>query len=454
LEDKAQCYRKTLSKAKLYDFLTPAEEVIADDNKTDKLFLDSTALVTAPALTAYVLWILSDVVGNGVKTLFFLARDGLVLCNIAKSLCKTWKLDIDCRYLYVSRVALRLPLYVIDRDFALDKLCASTYKVNLQDILDRVHISDASSRLLARELGIDKDKPLSKAQLAKVKDALAVNASFHNHAMSNSEAALQAVDGYLRQEFAGVSDFALVDTGWMGSVQACLSYLLNHAIGIPRSSVAGYYLGMFHHGNPNFGRYECFLFKNAREMARRFRGFSNNVAECLCAADHGMTIGYEQKNGGWVPELADFEQGGCASAWDAHTQVEICAAYAEWFANINTNMIKSEGADELKVIAKRLLLGLMAKPSLAEAQLYGAIPFSDGMTADVSATLAAEMPPEQVRYKSFSYRVFDLLRGKRDANIPECPVYWVNGALAMSGCGALRRFDVRLLDRLYWVLYQ
>jgi hypothetical protein len=108
----------------------------------------------------------------------------------------------------------------------------------------------------------------------------------------------------------------------------------------------------------------------------------------------------------------------------------------------------------LKVIAKRLLLSLMAKPSLAEAQLYGAIPFSDGMTADVSATLAAEMPPEQVRYKSFSYRVFDLLKGKHDANTPEGPVYWVNGALAMSGCGALRRLDVRFLDRLYWALYQ
>lgn len=235
-------------------------------------------------------------------------------------------------------------------------------------------------------------------------------------------------------------------------MQACLSLLLRDALGAP-PPITGYYLGMFRQGQAQFGQYNCFLFHNARELLR-FRGFNNNLAECLCAADHGMTLGYRQTGDQWVPVLAEFEQGGCRSAWDAHKQIGLCRFYAERFASANPEWKKHVAKKELAGVAKRLLLGLMAKPLVSEAQLYGAIPFSDGLSADISTVLADQLSPEQMRYKSFSYRVGNLLMGRRGANAPAHPTYWINGAMALSDCGAVRRLDMRLLDALYWVLYR
>lgn len=447
MADKPAYYKKIITKSIQYDFLFPAEGVIKQYKYIDSVFRDTSAYVTAPALTAYILWVLNDAVQKNIKTLYFLARDGLVLQKIAEVLCRTWSINIECKYLYCSRFALRLPLYRIDKTYTMDKLCATTYQVSLLDILARANITGGHAAEIAEELGVNLAEPIEKNKLSRIRESLEQNKTFDNLISANSETALSAVSGYLKQKFADVTTFALVDTGWLGSMQECISKLLNYSSGISQTSVTGYYLGMFRSGDAQYGEYNCFLFRNTKEMLLRFGGFSNNVAECLCAADHGMTVGYEQKNEEWIPVLADYGQAICRSAWNDREQTDMCVTYAKQFAGLN--QYKSVDKHELKLLAKRLLLGLMATPNYAEAKLYGAIPFSDGMSVDVRYTLTAKMSPEQIKPKLLSHRVLGALTGQR--NRLEYPVYWLAGMQALSGCSILQKLDINLLEILYWV---
>ena len=71
--------------------------------------------VLAPTLYEFVLWVLQEALQSGTKRLYFLARDGYQMYLAARQLCKQYDLDIECRYLKVSRytgsmlVVLTLP---------------------------------------------------------------------------------------------------------------------------------------------------------------------------------------------------------------------------------------------------------------------------------------------------------------------------------------------------------
>ena len=79
--------------------------------QTGDLFSDLTGAVTAPVLYSYVWWCLQQAIHDQVDTLYFLARDGHILYEIAKRFCEQYALPIHCQYLYVSRMAIRMPSY-------------------------------------------------------------------------------------------------------------------------------------------------------------------------------------------------------------------------------------------------------------------------------------------------------------------------------------------------------
>ena len=67
--------------------------------------------VLAPVLGTFVRWVLERALSAGVSRLYFLARDGWFPYRLAQTLCQAWKLPVECRYLYGSRLAWRQPLY-------------------------------------------------------------------------------------------------------------------------------------------------------------------------------------------------------------------------------------------------------------------------------------------------------------------------------------------------------
>ena len=69
------------------------------------------AVCWAPALVEYVMWVLSEALQDKQERLYFLARDAYPMYLIAQQIVTKFNLQIEIRYLRVSRYSLRIPEY-------------------------------------------------------------------------------------------------------------------------------------------------------------------------------------------------------------------------------------------------------------------------------------------------------------------------------------------------------
>jgi hypothetical protein len=437
MSDKASVYRAYLKKSRHYDLFTPAQCTITEFPDIDRTFLETTALCTAPTLTAYILWVLRNVIANKIDTLFFLARDGLVMYKIANFFCETWKLPIKCKYLYCSRYSLRIPLYAIDREYATEKMCQYLFNTTLLDVLGRGGIIGDIAEAIANELDMDLNERLSQNDLEELQYKLLNNASFDKLASENAKEALKGVKGYLSQELDASGKYAIVDTGWVGSVHKCISMLRNY------EPVTGYYFGMDKSGDPRCGTYYCFLFERDKQY-REMGWFCVNLFECLCAADHGMTMGYTHAGEAWRPLLADAEYANADIIWNASVQMTICEQYAKHFAEYN----KMGKSDVDKSIIANLLKSLMTRPSYSEARIFGAIPFSPISSVN-PYILAHGLNKREIKQNRLTFRLAKAMRGERGKNIAQEPIYWPEGAIALSRVNCIQKIDMKLLPIIY-----
>jgi predicted HAD superfamily hydrolase len=421
-------YEKILTSVKSYDFYTPALKTYENYPQLNRVFLETTAFVTAPSMVAYILWVLNDAIEKKINTLYFLARDGLIMYKIAQKLVQIWGLKIKCKYLYCSRKALWLPLYVLDREYALEKLFQKEYHTNLHRIYARMNISEDFNF----GIDVDVDKMLSDKEIQELKEKLLKNDKFLNVLETNSQKAYAELTSYLNQEI-NTDNFAIVDSGWIGSMQKCLSKIY--------PNIVGYYFGMFIKKMEN---YNSFLFD--ADNIRKILGFSNNLFECLCAANHGMTIGYEQKENKWVAVLADNTP--ISGICNPTEQIDIAETYAGFFAQKNS----FTSVSELRKFVKSLLVPFMGNPTYEQAKIYGDIPFSDGWSEENTSTLARKLSKKELKQFTLTHKVYKVITRQRGKNKLKIPIYWIGGAIVLSGCKGLTKINVTLSEYVYWIL--
>ena len=73
----------------------------------------------AAAYIPYIIHVLKDAKQRGIKTLFFVSRDGFIFRRIAECLPHD---DIDLRYLFVSRKSLHSPFFYVAKENELEEL--------------------------------------------------------------------------------------------------------------------------------------------------------------------------------------------------------------------------------------------------------------------------------------------------------------------------------------------
>ena len=112
------------------------------------------ALVYAvmPGLSYYVEWVLKQAQADGVRRLYFLARDGYLMYRMASELCMSRNIPVECRYLYGSRYAWRIPWYHLDWDGCLEKLCLDGLDVSFLSITERAGMDRKEARRRAKQL--------------------------------------------------------------------------------------------------------------------------------------------------------------------------------------------------------------------------------------------------------------------------------------------------------------
>lgn len=372
------------------------------------------SFVMAPVLCGYLLWVLQEAVCSGKKRLYFLARDGYQMYQIAEALCKKLELPLECRYLYCSRYALRAAEYAIRREAALDYLCLGGIYVTPETVFHRAGIfGEEEIRQMAELLQIkDCKKQLSYLELKELKSRLATSMEFMVQLTKRFEAAYVTAIGYLRQE--GMFDevpYALVDSGWSGSIQQSFRHLLNHAG--KAGEIEGYYFGLYEYPKGvNRSTYHTYYFSPVSELLRKTM-FNNNLFECICSSPEGMTEGYCFCDGNYVPKLANRTNPNAVKV-EAHAFCFV--RYAEKLGKELKEQPQSEckkghwkkkyrGKEYLCIkrghgflkTSERLLSLFMGNPTAEEAKEYGSYVFCDDVIGEENQLLAAILDKSEIK---------------------------------------------------------
>ena len=383
-------YTRVLRQFPLY--LEASEELCRRHGSGSSLLPALTAQVTAPVLFTYVRNVLLQAERMGLRRLYFLSRDGYVMRQIAQEIAHVCPVSVELRYLCCSAIALRLPCcHRLEYEEAAKLLLRPSGRMTARHLMNRAYLTREERLAVYDELGF----PESEEELllsGKDYDALCArltrSVSFQRFVRSHADAAFDAAYGYLRQE--GLSDgtpFGIVDAGWNTQVQRDLKRLSDD---IP--PITGFYFGLDEEPLTGDGGCSAWYF-SAGDISLRSR-FSQGLFACMCAAPHGMTLRYREKEGSFAPILRDHPTDG-AFAEAIETQLSVCREFAEICApRLSYTAFDTQ---DMHRLTKGLLIALMYRPTEREAQAY-TIPFRlDDYAWSYGADASSGLPLRSLR---------------------------------------------------------
>lgn len=419
---------------KLYDS-------ISDQNEIRKMV---TLYVTAPILCEYVLWVLSDALESGKSKLYFLARDGYSMYQVAAMICAQLELPIECRYLYCSRYAWRAAEYHLLGDRSLEYICLGGIDVTFEKMMYRAGLTEREGKETARLLGREEGyrDPLSYQQVKALKPVLAECSFFQECLQRHSREKYPLVCGYLRQEKLLEGSWAIVDSGWTGSMQKSLQHILK-SMGY-EGQVEGYYFGMYEYpAEMDKSRYHAWYFLPRKEIRYKVY-FSNNLFECICSSPEGMTVGYTWEEDRYVPVLELKES---PNREKVEKSIEYLKKYVHLLVGIHGSELLGATKDAKKT-AFSLLYYFMGKPTKEEAQEYGSYVFCDDVIGEAAQQVAASLTYEEIKENRVLYKCSNFLR-KGGAPIRESA--WLEGTIVLVNQNS--RSELRHCALYKYVLY-
>ncbi len=399
-------------------------------DREEEAALELCARKLFPALAAFTQWPLGRALEEGIPRLYFLARDGWFPCRLAQRLAAAWDLPVECRYLYGSRQAWRLPLYREDHSLALDQLCGKGMAQTPEGILRRAGLTQEERQTVLGELGASGKEPLLPKGLKELKEKLKNCPSFWFFLDAHSQRALPELEGYFRQE--GLLDsvpWAVVDSGWMGSTQETLSRLLE-VLGAARET-RGFYAGLYR--GPRFGKWDCFFFRPGKNLSVQ-AGMEPSFFEGVFTAPQGMTLGYRREGEEVVPVLGETPPQGEGALFLG----EAFRVMGEELAAAARPRDLCRRALDERPRAWALLHQVMTRPAREEAKVLGALPFS--AWEEESSPLATFLTQEELNRNRLAARI---LLGK-----PSRESFWLPGTSALYGKNPTSQFAQ--WDRLRW----
>ena len=374
----------------------------------------------APVVTEFTEWVLEEAVRAGRSRLYFLARDAYPVYLAAKRICAARHLQIDCRYLKVSRCALRMAEYSLMGEDCVDRLCVGGIRVTLRSILARTGLGD-KAEAFSGMLGMagEEDRVLSYAEVMALKPRLRACAPFQEEVRQLSESAFPSVIGYLRQE--GLLEdvpYALVDSGWIGTMQETLERLLSTCK--PGIKLQGYYFGLYE--LPPAADEACYhsFYFSPRSGLRRKVHFSNCLFETLCSAPHGMTVAYQADGDVYRAALDGM-------GLNADAMVRYCAL-ADQFADAYSKQSLQPRKDN-HIYSESILRQLMGSPQRWEAQAFGSLRFCDDIIEKTVQPVAAPLTREQIRRQHVLSKAA-IMMGLKKGRIYESA--WIEGSIALA----------------------
>ncbi|WP_269524141.1 HAD family hydrolase [Coraliomargarita parva] len=264
------------------------------------------AVFTGPLFFGFVHELLQKAQHEGIRRVYFLARDGYLMKLIADILVDKLQLEIDVRYLYVSRQStyfasllrlteenLSLSFQEMDNVMTLE-LLGKRLRTEPEELLSQLDPK------LAGELRSQGPKQqMEPGQVHAIKDAILKNEDFRHLIESKAATERELVLAYFRQE--GLLDggrIGCVDIGWKGTLQDAMFTILQSAM--PNIAITSYYFAVTHYSRKTYPENR----KIPYCMYPSTKAGIGPVFELLLQCPHGTTIKYSQDaDGRYQPVL-------------------------------------------------------------------------------------------------------------------------------------------------------
>lgn len=401
----------------------------AGQTGTEDALTHANRMVLAPVLHGYILWLLKSALRDGVRRLYFLARDGYLPCRVAQDICEALELPIECRYFYCSRASLRIPMYHRDVEEALDHICRGGMEVTPGRILLRAGLDEEEARSLYPGLCLPYgwSETIPYAQLQTVREALRKNEAFIGAMCRNSAQAFPALETYFRQE--GILDegcFALVDSGWTGTMQRSIRLICEACGG--KASLRGYYFGIYHlPPDCDPSSYSSFFFGPGWGLWNKAR-FNNNLFEVVFSAPHGTALGYRLENGTAYPVLGKPREQ--ISSYILGLEEQLRTYTRALLGSLTAGTLRELSCDALRRTAAELLARFTCAPTRQEAESFGSLPFSDDLQDAGVRELAEKLSQHELRQNHVLPRILVMLGLRRGAPRQSA---WFEGSAVRQG---------------------
>ena len=417
----------------LIDSVLPEIREIPPVLTEDKEIKQISESVISPVLTYFVWWVLINARERKIKRLYFLARDGYIMYKIAERFCNKFKLDIECRYLYSSRIAWRTAVYHLIGDEKYNHIFTGGYFITPRIILKRTQADKTQRHDIYRDINqgdlfiFDENKPLNDSEAKEFSEKLKKSKVFNEYLHNISLKQFHDVSEYLKQEgLFENNDITIVDSGWTGSIQRTLRQIAENHIKNP--NITGFYFGLYTDSNDTRdGEYISWYF-SGKSPVRLMTKFNNNVFECMCATPFDMTISYKTENGIYIPVF------GANSNSVYNTEISKYKNYCiEYFTTkfiANTEFDKYN--DSYLKKSRKILQRFMIYPTKEEAKAFGRFTFCDDASEAYKNTLTTLINKKYLKNYTFMRRAYKKLTKKNKPCDTQPDLFWFHGSAAVS----------------------
>jgi FMN phosphatase YigB (HAD superfamily) len=335
--------------------------------------------VSGPLFTAYVLWLMLDVIKRGGDTIYFLARDGQILQAICRRLADWMGVRIDARYLLVSRRALLLPALPADPDAAIKEALQMSRDYDLDSALRSIGLGDDERASILQTAGGKPGLALA-AYSADQLQAVVASLSDAGHGATLAKRAARAREAalaYLGEEgFLGRNPAFIADLGWKGNMQRRLTRIVGD-----RGSLFGYYMAL-----------------EGSDLAASCWtdgqwGVKPSLLEIFAAADHASVAGIRLGADGRPEPFPAIGDDAEAIAWGAKVQQQAVLAFVDNLLRAvdRRHFAIEEVAAALRSSGFAAYSHICTTPTVAEAEAYGGIVHASNPTHSNGQPIAARL---------------------------------------------------------------
>lgn len=405
IRERIDYYRKIINSRSIY-------RDAFQKQKENSLY--NTAMI--PVMIEFVTWVIGQAQQQSIKRLYFLSRDGYQMFLVAKDLCRKMNIDIEIRYLNVSRFSMRVPEYAMMGEKCLDRIFIGGIDVTFRRIMKRAALTDEEIHDVAKEYDMDNelDRMLNYQEIMILKSKFVDNRKLLAYVQKHSKKAYPNAIGYLSQE--GLLDdikYGLVDSGWVGTLQQTIRHLTQ------KDRIDGFYFGLYETPkDEDSDMYHGFYF-NPKTGLDRKSYFSNCLFEAVFTSPEGMTIGYSKEVDRYIPQM-DMEQ---------NPNKEIIQDNIRRLLNYLNQISVYDKQSDVQFVEK-LLKPLMAHPTKTEVEEFGNLLFSDDVLEGNLKKVAAELSYEEIANQRFIPKMLIML-GISKKEIHESA--WIEGSIVRLG---------------------